>query len=189
MGAATVASVFLLSRLHQAPPTEFRLKDNPPRALQILWPILFLGPQAYPFLVLLAPPFAYGGALTFRLPFDEVLQVSGLLLWATGGALLLWAQRTLGRFMTIQIAVAKDHELVTVGPYARIRHPTYTGAIFLTFGIALVFLNVLLLTSSVFVVGIANYRARKEERLLGSPEAFGAKYLEYMGRTGRFLPR
>lgn len=188
MGAATVASIFLFSR-HQQAPTEFRLRDNPPRALQILWPILFLGPQMYPFLVVLAPSLAYGGALTLSLPFDEFLQFSGLGLWAAGGALVLWASRSLGRFMTIQIAVAKNHELVTVGPYAQIRHPTYTGAIFLTVGIALVFLNVLLLAAAVFVIGIANYRARKEEGLLASPEAFGARYLEYMAHTGRFLPR
>lgn len=187
MGAMTVVSLFAFRRRHEGP-GEFRARDNPPQALQVLWPLLFLGSQAYPFLVVVAPTIAYGSAMTFPLPFDEVLQMFGLGLWATGGALVLWAGRTLGRFMTIQIAIAKDHELIMGGPYARIRHPTYTGVILLTVGVALVFLNILLMAAAVLVVAIASYRARKEERLLGSAEGFGPRYRQYMARTGRFLP-
>jgi protein-S-isoprenylcysteine O-methyltransferase Ste14 len=90
--------------------------------------------------------------------------------------------------MTIKIIVASDHELITAGPYARIRHPIYAGVIFLTAGTALVFLNVVLAAWTIPVLVVANYRARKEERLLSSPEGFGAQYRAYMARTGRFLP-
>jgi protein-S-isoprenylcysteine O-methyltransferase Ste14 len=138
--------------------------------------------------MILAPAFAYETILTLAFPLDQVIQVVGLLMWAAGGLLVLSAGRALGRFMTIQIVVANDHELITMGPYARIRHPTYTGAILLTIGMALVFLNVLLMAAAALVVAVANYRARKEERLLASPEGFGAEYRQYMARTGRFLP-
>jgi len=187
MAAATVATLFALSRRHEHP-KEFRAQDNPPPVLQVVWPILFLGPLTYPFLMVVVPTLAYGTVLTLDIPFGEVFQIVGLGLWAVGGLLVLWASRALGRFMTIQIVVARDHELITIGPYARIRHPTYAGAIFLTSGIALVFLNAMLLAAAVLVLVVANYRARKEERLLASPEGFGAQYRQYMARTGRFLP-
>jgi len=188
MAATTVASLFALSRRHE-PLKQFRATDNPPQVLQVAWALLFLAPQSYSFFTVVAPRIAYGTVLTFSVPLDEVLQVAGLGIWAAGGLLVLWAGRALGRFMTIQIAVASDHELITIGPYARVRHPTYAGAMFLTLGVALVFLNVLLLAAAVIVIVLANYRARKEERLLASPEGFGAKYRQYMARTGRFLPR
>lgn len=188
MAAATVATLFVFSRRVDHP-KEFRAQDNPPPVLQVVWPILFLGPLTYPFLVVVAPALAYESVVTLDIiPFGEVLQVAGLALWAVGGILVLWAGRALGRFMTVQIVVARDHELITIGPYARIRHPTYAGAIFLTTGVALAFLNAVLLAAAVFVVVVANYRARKEERLLASPEGFGAEYRQYMARTGRFLP-
>jgi protein-S-isoprenylcysteine O-methyltransferase Ste14 len=188
MAAATVATIFALSRRHEAP-RQFRVEDSPPQALQVAWALLFLAPQLYSFFTVVAPAYAYRTVLTFSFPFDEAFQVAGLGVWVAGGLLVLWAGRALGRFMMIQIAVTSDHELITIGPYARIRHPTYTGAIFLTMGIALVFLNVALLAAAGLVVTLANYRAQKEERLLASPEGFGAKYRQYMARTGRFLPR
>lgn len=188
MAAVTVATLFAFSRRQHEPPKEFRAQDNPPNTLQILWPVLFLGPLAYPFVMVLAPSLAYGTLLTFSFPYDDFLQVLGLGLWATGGLLVLLAARALGRFMTVQIVVATDHELITMGPYARIRHPVYAGAIFLTSGIAFVFLNFVLLAVAALVIVVANYRARKEERLLASPEGFGAQYRQYMARTRRFLP-
>ena len=187
MAAATVATLFVFSRRHEHP-KEFRAEDNPPQVLQVVWPFLFLGPQMYPFLMVVAPALAYETVLTLDIPLAEFLQAGGLGLWAVGGVLVLWARRALGRFMTIQIVVASDHELITIGPYARIRHPAYAGAIFLTTGVAFVFLNVVLLAAAILVVVVANYRARKEERLLASPEGFGSQYRQYMARTGRFLP-
>ena len=47
---------------------------------------------------------------------------------AAGTALRYWAIRTLGRLFTYQLAVHNDHKLVTSGPYAAVRHPSYTGA-------------------------------------------------------------
>jgi protein-S-isoprenylcysteine O-methyltransferase Ste14 len=44
-----------------------------------------------------------------------------------GGSLLrLWVYRALGRLFTFQLAVLKNHRLVTTGPFAFVRHPSYT---------------------------------------------------------------
>ncbi|PIL28656.1 hypothetical protein GSI_08698 [Ganoderma sinense ZZ0214-1] len=51
----------------------------------------------------------------------------GLLLIVLGAA---WRKRcydALGRFFTFQLALHKEHKLVTTGPYAIVRHPSYTA--------------------------------------------------------------
>jgi protein-S-isoprenylcysteine O-methyltransferase Ste14 len=35
--------------------------------------------------------------------------------------------RQLGRKFTFEVSIQKDHRLVTTGPYAIVRHPSYTG--------------------------------------------------------------
>ncbi|KAI1784938.1 ICMT-domain-containing protein [Ganoderma leucocontextum] len=53
----------------------------------------------------------------------------GFLLLVLGAA---WRKRcydTLGKFFTFQLALNKEHRLVTTGPYAIVRHPAYTAFI------------------------------------------------------------
>jgi protein-S-isoprenylcysteine O-methyltransferase Ste14 len=42
--------------------------------------------------------------------------------------------RALGKFFTFHLSILKDHKLVTSGPYAFVRHPSYTGALLMTAG-------------------------------------------------------
>jgi protein-S-isoprenylcysteine O-methyltransferase Ste14 len=65
----------------------------------------------------------------------------GTALVVTGGLIRWWCFRTLGRFFTFQLSVHKEHQLVTNGPYAIVRHPSYTG-------ILLQFIGVLILHGS-----------------------------------------
>jgi len=45
--------------------------------------------------------------------------------------------KSLGPLFTFELTVQPDHRLVTRGLYGYVRHPSYTGAIFLVFGLAL----------------------------------------------------
>ncbi len=47
----------------------------------------------------------------------------------TAGGLLfsIWGRRHLGRNWSRSVTVKQDHELITSGPYAFVRHPIYTG--------------------------------------------------------------
>ena len=83
---------------------------------------------------LLPFPPAGGRPPAFRL---SPLAAAGLLLGIGGGLLRVWCHRTLGRFFTWQVAVRDGHRLVTDGPYALARHPSYTGWAMLTAGNAL----------------------------------------------------
>ncbi|KAI0648787.1 hypothetical protein C8Q79DRAFT_903887 [Trametes meyenii] len=60
--------------------------------------------------------------------------VGAACVWA-GAILRLWCFRTLGRHFTFEVVVADDQRLVISGPYAFVRHPSYTGMILLLAGV------------------------------------------------------
>lgn len=47
----------------------------------------------------------------------------------SGGLIRLSCYRALGKLFTFELGILKDHKLVTTGPYAYVRHPSYTGLI------------------------------------------------------------
>ncbi|KAH9933158.1 uncharacterized protein BXZ73DRAFT_46563 [Epithele typhae] len=58
----------------------------------------------------------------------------GAALCAVGGALRLLCYRALGRHFTFELSLRRNHQLVTDGPYAVVRHPSYTALIMVTVG-------------------------------------------------------
>jgi protein-S-isoprenylcysteine O-methyltransferase Ste14 len=147
--------------------------------LAVLWP---LG-------VLLVPSVAYHWPSFPDFPYSAAVQVAGIALGVAGGVLFVRAARTLGVHMTPVIQAQQGHRLVQEGPYRRIRHPVYTAIIALALGQTLLYLSGAAAVLTIVLVTLAVYRSRLEEELLSSPEVFGGAYLEYMSRTGRFLPR
>jgi len=101
--------------------------------------------------------------------------------------LFIWTFRSLGHNLTDTVVTRRDASLVTRGPYRWVRHPFY-----LAFGMAviantLVTVNWFLgMTSAVSFLVIVARTSIEEQKLV---ERFGDDYLEYMKRTGRFLPR
>ncbi|KAG0702664.1 Isoprenylcysteine carboxyl methyltransferase family-domain-containing protein [Suillus ampliporus] len=67
----------------------------------------------------------------------HVLFGTGLIV--AGGFLRWWCFRTLGRFFTFKLSVRKEHQLVTTGPYAVVRHPSYTGTILRSIGMLMLY--------------------------------------------------
>lgn len=63
--------------------------------------------------------------------------ILGTALAVTGGLVRWWCFRTLGRFFTFQLSVRKGHHIVTTGPYAIIRHPSYTAGIIQIIGMVI----------------------------------------------------
>lgn len=117
-------------------------------------------------------------------PLNDALVV---LLMASGMALRWAAIRTLGRFFTVDVAVHPEQTVVQSGPYARMRHPSYTGLILLFLGLALHFGDALgvaiLMVPSCLAIA---WRIRVEERAL--KQALGAPYEAYCRRTRRLIP-
>jgi protein-S-isoprenylcysteine O-methyltransferase Ste14 len=158
--------------------------------LNTVWQLLiFPFPLVFFLVGAIMPSLVYGTILNLSFQGGEYLQVFSLPLLLVCVVLNGWSAQVLGQFMTSEIQVFQKHELVTGGPYSRIRHPAYTTAIMGTLAYTLLYLNIIMLIAFLAVLAIANKRAVLEEELLASEDGFGQDYRDYMKKTGRFLPR
>lgn len=64
--------------------------------------------------------------------------VVGLSMVVFGTLLRLDCFRRLEKSFTFQLSVKQNHKLITDGPYAIVRHPSYTGLFMITVGVLLV---------------------------------------------------
>jgi protein-S-isoprenylcysteine O-methyltransferase len=93
----------------------------------------------------------------------------------------------LGRFFTVNVAIAANHRLIDTGPYRFVRHPSYTGALMALLGLALCLANwvsLAVMLIPVFLVFLR--RMHVEEGVL--LQALGDQYRDYMHRTKRLIP-
>jgi protein-S-isoprenylcysteine O-methyltransferase len=113
----------------------------------------------------------------------------GLVVLLMGSGLLLrWAAiRALGRFFTVDVAIHPEHKVVQSGPYAWVRHPSYSGLLLLFLGLGLRFGDALSLITLMLPVTLGLLsRIRTEEAALRS--ALGDAYESYCRRTKRLVP-
>lgn len=122
-----------------------------------------------------------------RLPQVAAIYPYALASFVFGALLRAWSIHVLGRFFTVQVAIASDHKLIESGPYRLLRHPSYTGSLLMFIGYLLCNGNGLTLAivlSTVLVVFIR--RILVEEAALA--ETFGDDWRAYCKRTWRLLP-
>jgi protein-S-isoprenylcysteine O-methyltransferase Ste14 len=114
-------------------------------------------------------PFWIGAAVT----------VAGLLF-------AVWARQHLGTNWSRSVTIKQDHELITSGPYAVVRHPIYTGILagFLGTAIALSQVRGIIVFVLVFVVFWA--KLHREEEWMRSQ--FGETYATYAHQTAALVP-
>jgi protein-S-isoprenylcysteine O-methyltransferase Ste14 len=129
-----------------------------------------------------------GGLLNVPIiPWSRTLLLIGDVLAALGVAFAIWARIHLGRNWSATVTIRADHGLIRSGPYARIRHPIYTGMMVAVIGTALASdtyraaLGVVLISVSFWL------KARREESALS--QEFGLRFDEHRRATGMFLPR
>ncbi|MEY2545602.1 MAG: hypothetical protein QOG48_719 [Verrucomicrobiota bacterium] len=122
-----------------------------------------------------------------QLPHRNVFYLLGLILFLVGIILRWISIWKLGRFFTVDVAIAEQHQLVDTGPYRFVRHPSYTGALlaFLGFGLCLSnWMSILVLLIPITLAFL--WRIHVEERAL--LDALGDNYREYIARTRRLVP-
>jgi protein-S-isoprenylcysteine O-methyltransferase Ste14/16S rRNA G527 N7-methylase RsmG len=152
--------------------------------LDILLPLIFY------LLGATVPGWVYGTLLNLSFNGAEVLQVVSVPLFLSGVVLVGTAYQAIGQLLGRGgIEVMEKHELVTRGPYSRIRHPILTSILLMVLACTLLFLHIVLVVVFLVCVGIAYRKAVLEEELLSSEEGFGQEYRDYMLKTGRFLPK
>jgi protein-S-isoprenylcysteine O-methyltransferase Ste14 len=112
--------------------------------------------------------------------------VGGVLLIAPGLVLLYFAERALGKNLTISPVPKADAQLVEIGVYKFVRHPIYSGILIAGLGTVVQSLDIskVFVWSALFLV--LNFKASWEEKLLVKKYS---TYTDYMKRTGRFVPR
>jgi protein-S-isoprenylcysteine O-methyltransferase Ste14 len=112
--------------------------------------------------------------------------VAGLVLMIAGMALRWYSIRVLGASFTLEVATRPGQAIVQSGPYGRIRHPSYTGALLTLLGILVCCANFASLAAIVLALAGYAFRIRVEEGALATQ--LGSPYVEYMRRTKRLIP-
>ena len=116
---------------------------------------------------------------------DPWLQAIGFVVFLSGLGLAIWARRYLGRNWGMPMTEKVDPDLLTTGPYSRVRHPIYSGIILAMIGTAIAvswyWLLAVILLGAYFV-----YSAVNEERYMAS--LFPDTYPAYKVSTKMLVP-
>jgi protein-S-isoprenylcysteine O-methyltransferase len=127
-----------------------------------------------------APEYGFQSLAVFAAALGTALFFAGL-------AIRWYAIIYLGRFFTVNVAIASDHELIEGGTYRYVRHPAYSGALLAFVGLGLCIGNwVSIAAIAIPILAVFLWRIQVEEAalLLG----LGHQYRSYMDRTKRLLP-
>lgn len=146
----------------------------------------------YVFLLLLAALAVYvffqggGGLRRVAFPAPPWLRWAGVGLGVASVGLFAWTHVVLGRFWSPYLQLRPGHRLMTTGPYARIRHPMYSGIVGWMISLGLVAANWIPFAFAALSALNFVLRIRGEEKMM--LQEFGDEYRQYMKRTGRLLP-
>ena len=114
-------------------------------------------------------PFWLGAAIT----------IAGLLF-------AVWAREHLGSNWSRSVTIKEDHELITTGPYAAVRHPIYTGILAGFLGMAIAISQVRGFIAFVLIFLALWIKLRMEEQWMRSQ--FGETYATYAHQTAALVP-
>jgi protein-S-isoprenylcysteine O-methyltransferase Ste14 len=120
-----------------------------------------------------------------RVNTDPWLAAVGLVLFALGLGLAVWARVHLGRNWGTPMTQKLQPELVTSGPYRLVRHPIYSGILVAGLGTVLA-LSWLWVTVVALAAVYFLYSARVEERYL--TDEFPDAYPPYKRSTKMLIP-
>lgn len=133
---------------------------------------------------------------TTRIPLPWLyLQLWPIGLWPfwLGAAVLIagllfavWAREHLGNNWSRSVTIKQDHELITTGPYALVRHPIYTGILIGFLGTAIAVSQVRGLIVFILIFVSLWLKLRMEEQWMRSQ--FGDTYVNYTHQTAALLP-
>jgi protein-S-isoprenylcysteine O-methyltransferase len=178
MGVIYGISEFGLSLRRRAVSGDARLADK--GSLGLLWTVIGLSVFLAYNMYFAAPAASFGDAA-------RATCYAGIAIYVIGLSFRWYAIVYLGRFFTVNVAIAADHQLIDRGPYRYVRHPSYTGALLAFLGLGLALANWASLALLVIPIFFAfARRMRVEEAAL--LQGLGAPYRHYMDRTKRLIP-
>jgi len=160
IGAAVVVFVCMLAELMRSRANEAALRRQ--GAVEPSGDVYLAMAWAYP---LIFVAITVEGVLRHRPPMP--IAIAGLAVFLAAKALKYWAIAVLGSRWTFRVLVPARSTLVTVGPYAYIRHPNYVAVLGEIVGFALFAGAVWTGAASFVLFGLLiRARIRVEERAL-----------------------
>jgi protein-S-isoprenylcysteine O-methyltransferase Ste14 len=155
-------------------------KDKPKTYLQTL--PLVLSTLA---LVVLIVSLFQVGTLEYKAEY-QTLRIIGLAFYIVFSWIQIWSTKVLGDNFSQDIAIKKDHHLVTNGPFKFIRHPQYLSQFLMDIGGAAATLSFILAPLALIQIPFLFMRASLEDKLLG--KHFGENFRSYKKKTGMIFP-
>jgi protein-S-isoprenylcysteine O-methyltransferase len=177
----TLSALLLASEiaLTVAKRSKSRVAEKDRLTLPLLWTVIGLSIFAAFFLRAVFPQ--------GRLPHPQVFYIIGLTLFVLGLIIRWIAIVHLGRYFTVNVAIAEDHQLITTGLYRYVRHPSYTGTLLIFLGFGLCTLNFFSL-AAIFLPITAAFLWRMHVEEAALKQAFGDRYQTYAATTPRLIP-
>jgi protein-S-isoprenylcysteine O-methyltransferase Ste14 len=155
-------------------------KDKPKTYLQTL--PLVLSTLA---LVVLIVSLFQVGTLEYKTE-HQTFRVIGLAFYIIFSWVQIWSTKVLGDNFSQDIAIKRDHHLVTKGPFKFIRHPQYLSQFLMDIGGAAATLSFILAPLALIQIPFLFLRASMEDKLL--EKHFGENFRSYKEKTGMIFP-
>ncbi len=117
---------------------------------------------------------------------NQTIRIVGLVFYIIFSWVQIWATKTLGDNFSQDIAIKKNHQLVTSGPFKLIRHPQYLSQFLMDIGAAAATLSFVLAPLAIIQLPFLIFRASLEDKLL--EKSFGDMFRTYKKKTGMLIP-
>ncbi|WP_304132520.1 isoprenylcysteine carboxylmethyltransferase family protein [Ignavibacterium album] len=125
------------------------------------------------------------GTLTYEQKFFS-LRIISLIVYLIFSWIQIWSFKTLGEYYSQEIAVRKEHKIISAGPYKIIRHPQYLSQIFVDLAGAVATLSFVLFPLALIQIPLLILRAKEEEKLF--LKYFPEEFKTYKEKSGFMLP-
>lgn len=155
-------------------------KDKPKNYLQTLPLVL----STIALVVLIVSLFQIG-TLEYKTEY-QTIRVIGLAFYIVFSWVQIWSTKTLGDNFSQDVAIKKEHHLITNGPFKLIRHPQYLSQFLMDFGGAAATLSFILAPLALIQLPFLFMRASMEDKLL--EKHFGENFRSYKKKTGMIIP-
>jgi len=137
--------------------------------------------------MVIAFPLAWVSSLRVPPALDPIVFFIGVSCIVAGSILRRYCWRLLGASFTGDVRARPDQPIITTGPYALVRHPSYTAGILMNTGIGLSlgsWASIAVLALAAFAVYA--YRIAVEERTLLA--VVGEPYRQFISTRRRLIP-
>ena len=148
--------------------------------------IRYIGPLVVAGLLLAVPALPVPFLRERFVPFTSPIFATATAITAAGLLFSVWARRHLGRNWSGTVTIKEDHELITTGPYAIVRHPIYTGLLLAFVGSAIAVGEWRGVAAAVLAFLSFLFKLRIEERWM--KERFGDAYHAYCQHVPALVP-